>query len=84
MPSSAYPTKQQTMSEKVQLNLTRLGLAVGIVGGIIGIGGTFIVLPYRLEAAEKRITSLEEQVSSSRELLVRIDENVKALKEARR
>jgi len=72
------------MSEKVQLNLTRLGLAVGICGGIIGMGGTFIVLPYRLEAAEKRITSLEEQVSSSRELLVRIDENVKALKEARK
>ena len=72
------------MSEKVQLNLTRLGLAVGLVGGIIGIGGTFVVLPYRLEAAEKRITALEEQVASSRELLVRIDENVKALKEARR
>lgn len=72
------------MSEKIQLNLTRLGLAVGIIGGIIGIGGTFVVLPYRLEAAEKRIGVLEEQVSSSRELLVRIDENVKALKEAGR
>jgi hypothetical protein len=72
------------MSERIQLNLTRLGLAVGIFGGIIGIGGTFVVLPYRLEAAEKRITSLEEQVASSRELLVRIDENVKALKEAKR
>lgn len=72
------------MSEKIQLNLTRLGLIVGISGGIIGMGGTFIVLPYRLEAAEKRITALEEQVASSRELLVRIDENVKALKEARK
>lgn len=72
------------MSEKIQLNLTRIGLLVGMVGGAIGIGGTFVVLPYRLEAAEKRITSLEEQVASSRELLVRIDENVKALKEARK
>ena len=69
------------MSEKIQLNLTRLGLAVGICGGIIGVGGTFVVLPYRLESAERRISALEEQVASSRELLVRIDENVKALKE---
>ena len=84
MSSFASPAKQQPMSEKIQLNLTRLGLIVGISGGIIGMGGTFIVLPYRLEAAEKRITALEEQVASSRELLVRIDENVKALKEARK
>jgi len=72
------------MSERVQLNLTRIGLLVGMIGGAIGIGGTFFVMPYRIEAAERRISSLEEQVASSRELLVRIDENVKALKEAHR
>lgn len=72
------------MPEKVQLNLTRIGLVLGVCGGIIGMGGTFVVMPYKVEAAEKRIAILEEQVATNRELLVRIDENVKALKESHR
>lgn len=65
-----------------KLNLNKLGLLVSIAGGIIVLAQTFLVVPYRLEVAENHIVALEKEVRISRELLVRIDENVKALKEA--
>ncbi len=56
---------------------------VGLVGGTAG-GGAMVILPYRVEALEQKNVILEKQMLDYRELLIRIDENVKALKEAKR
>jgi hypothetical protein len=71
------------MSENIRINLGRVGAAVGIIAGVAGLLGAWVLLPYRMEAAEKRIASLEQEAKTARELLVRIDENVKSLKERR-
>lgn len=55
------------------------GLIIGILGGIGGIAGligAFYLLPYRLEAAEKRIEVISIQRTADRELLTRIEERV--------
>lgn len=72
------------MSEVLKINLTRMGVLLGVVLGAVSLARAFYVSPDRVGVIERRVTLLEEQVASSRELLVRIDENVKALKEARK
>lgn len=69
------------MTDHIRLNLSKAAAVIGVVGGAAGIVATAVLMPYRMNAAEERIKNLETQVSESRELLVRIDENVKALKE---
>lgn len=97
------------MSSDIKVNLQRVGAVLGIIVAIAGLVSAWVLLPYRMDAAEKRINAievdnkalyrmdaaekrinalevenkaLEAKMEAQRELLVRIDENVKALKEA--
>lgn len=76
------------MSENVKLNLTRIAVVLSILGGAVALGRTLIVDPDRVAAVEHRQTALEarqtdleKQFIASREMLIRIDENAKALRE---
>lgn len=63
------------------------GLVVGVVGGIGGIAGmigAFYLLPYRVEAVERRIDTMAIQRDADRELLTRIEERVIAVQETLR
>lgn len=54
-----------------------VGLAVlGLAGGLTGMFGAFVLLPSRMEAAEKQIVRLNERDEKSREMLVRIEERL--------
>jgi hypothetical protein len=72
------------VSDDTEVSLKRIGLLLGIIATITSFVGAWAILPHRMNAAERRIEALESEARTSRELLVRIDENVKALKEARR
>lgn len=65
----------------MRINLGRIGLVLGIVLAVAGLLGGWMLLPHRMEAAEKKIEAIETKLESQRDLLLRIDENVKSLKE---
>jgi hypothetical protein len=69
------------MSDQTKSALTRLGLAVGIVSGLSGLFGAFVLLPYRIDAAEQEIKQLKTEARVDHELLVRIDERSKRIEE---
>ena len=69
------------MSDQTKSALTRLGLAVGIVSGLSGLFGAFVLLPYRIDAAEQEIKQLKTEARVDHELLVRIDERSKRIED---
>jgi len=72
------------MSDEVKLNLAKVGGFLGIICGLAGLLGAWFVLPYRMAAAETKLLKLEIQAEQTREILIRIDENVKQLKGEKR
>jgi hypothetical protein len=68
---------------EINVNLHRLGVVVALVSGFIAVAGAWFLLPYRVDAVEKRTTVLETKIDAQQQLLIRIDENVKQLKEQR-
>lgn len=79
----------------IKINLTRLAFVIALLASIIGVFGAWITLPIRLEAAEKkqeifetrverRIEATEAEARQQREILIRIDENVKELRRMQR
>jgi len=68
------------MSEEIRLNLSRIGLIVSIMAASGALLAGAFILPYRLTAAEVRISALEKQAAVNQDLLSRIDENVKQIK----
>lgn len=68
------------MSDEMKIDLQQIGVAVGILAAISALFGAYVLLPHRMEAAERAIQTLEAESRVNRELLVRIDENVKELK----
>ncbi len=69
------------MSDETKDSIGRAATILGIISTIAALAGAWFILPYRVGAAERRIDQLETEQRQARELLVRIDENVKALKE---
>lgn len=69
------------MSDETKENISRAATILGILSTVAALAGAWFILPYRVGAAERRIEQLETEQRAARELLVRIDENVKALKE---
>ncbi len=47
---------------------------IGVAAGLAGMFGAFVLLPSRMEAAERQITRLNERDERNRELLVRLEE----------
>lgn len=58
----------------VSLSFTRLGLVVGVLLSIASLLGAFVVLPYRMDAAERRVQQIEKERATDHDLLMRIDE----------
>ena len=50
--------------------------ALGLVAGLAGLFGAFVLLPSRMEAAERQIYRLNERDEKNREMLVRIEERL--------
>ena len=70
------------MTDMRKTNLELVGLAVAIVGGIIGIAGgvgAFYILPYRVEAMEHKIETVVTRHDNDHELLMRIEERLIAV-----
>lgn len=69
------------MSEQVQ----RVGKSVvfwaGVLGVAVSVASTWLILPQRMEAVEKRQSSLEAKTAIDRELLVRIEERLKQVQD---
>lgn len=70
------------MSEELKLNLSRIGLVVGVVSGLSGLLGAFVLLPYRINAAESEIRQMKTEARADHELLVRIDERNERMEKA--
>lgn len=69
------------MSERITKGLTNLSLIVGILIGVFGAIQSYSVLPYRVEQTEMEVRALKEQGKNDREILIRIEEQLKALRE---
>jgi hypothetical protein len=70
------------MTDVKKTNLELVGLAVAIIGGIIGIAGgvgAFYILPYRVEAMEHKIETVVVRHDNDHELLMRIEERLIAV-----
>lgn len=69
------------MSDSAKAFFARAGTLIGILTGVVVLYSTLGVNPNRVEVVERRLDTLEAKMEASRELLVRIDENVKQVKE---
>lgn len=69
---------------EVKLNMTRLSVVLAVLLGVVSLLGAWLILPYRVGEAEKRIVTLEANDRTQQEILIRIDENVKLLREEQR
>ena len=54
---------------------------VALAAGLTGLFGAFVLLPSRMEAAERNIAKLAERSDRDRELLVRIEERLVKIQE---
>lgn len=75
--------KEKHGEPEMNLNLSKLGIVIAVLAGIAGLAGAWFVLPYRMDAAEKAISEHTSQLAAQREILIRIDENVKDLRRTR-
>lgn len=72
------------MTQQAKARIEFVGLIIGILGGLGGIAGmisAFYLLPYRVEAMEKRIETISLQRADDRELLTRIEERLIAVQQ---
>lgn len=70
------------MTAATKARVEVLGLVVGVLGGIGGIAGmigALWLLPYRVEAVERRIDTIAIQRNADHELLTRIEERLIAV-----
>lgn len=72
------------MTQQVKQRLELVGLIIGVIGGLggfAGLAGAFWLLPYRVEAVEKRMELIASQRTEDRELLTRIEERLIAVQQ---
>lgn len=68
----------------MKVNLTRVGVIIGILGGLATLLSGFSAwpgIPARVDTLERRQTAVEKQVEENQRVLIRVDENVKFLRE---
>lgn len=62
------------MSDRIRKSFEMVAAVIGVAAGLAGMFGAFVLLPSRMEAAERQITRLNERDERNRELLVRLEE----------
>lgn len=77
------PMPRGQSSGDIRINLNRVGVVLGVLMGLVALAGAWLVLPYRMDLAERKIEAVEHEQRQQREILIRIDENVKQMKERR-
>jgi len=70
-----------TAEPSFNINASRISLLLAIALGIVSLAGAWFILPYRVTEVERKLQILEASDAHQQEILIRIDENVKALKE---
>lgn len=70
-------------SSDFKINVNRLAIPLAVISAIVALAGAWMLLPYRVDAIEKRTGVVEQKLDAQQQLLIRIDENVKVLKEKR-
>ncbi|HYD00299.1 MAG TPA: hypothetical protein VEB22_03665 [Phycisphaerales bacterium] len=89
------PQSARDSGDVVKFNLSRIAVVIAVIAGILGLAGAWVVLPYRMDQAEKkqevfetrterRFEAADERARQQSEILIRIDENVKQLRRERR
>lgn len=84
-------TPPMSVNGDVKINLTRVSMIFAFLAALFAFAGAWFILPYRVEATEKsaaefsirverRFEATEKEQREQREILIRIDENVKQLK----
>lgn len=82
---TSHPTTMETSeSSDVRVNITRLGLILGVVATLFAIAGAWFILPYRVGEVEEKVKGHSVELATQKEILIRIDENVKELRRAER
>jgi hypothetical protein len=69
------------ISQRDVVSVSKTTALLALVGALAAPIATGAVMHYRVGEAERRIEKLERIVDAQTEILARIDENVKALKE---
>lgn len=64
------------MSDKTKKGLELLAVTLAVLTGMAGMFGAFILLPYRMQAAEYSIKQLMGNRIADKELLTRIEERL--------
>lgn len=64
------------MSDRFRKSIEVGAATLGLIAGLTGLFGAFVLLPSRMEAAERQIGRLNERDEKSREMLVRIEERL--------
>lgn len=78
------PMPAGSASGDVKINLNRVAVTIAVCSGLVALAGAWFLLPYRVDAVEKRTTVVEQKLDAQQQLLIRIDENVKLLRRADR
>lgn len=64
------------MPDRTRKAIEVAAAVVGLVAGLAGLFGAFVLLPSRMEAAEKQILRLNDRDEKAREVLIRIEERL--------
>lgn len=67
------------MRQETKWRLENLLKIIGLVMGVFGFIGSFAIIPYRMDAAEKAIATQAMYQRVDRELLIRMEEQNKVL-----
>jgi len=70
------------MSDHTKVIIARTAAMIGILSGLAGLFGAWVILPYRMDAAEKAIRDVQKQSGSDHDLLQRIDERTARMEKA--
>lgn len=61
------------MSDKAKQHLAIIGICVAIASGVTGLLGAFVILPYRMSAAEEEIKQVKTAIHLDHDTVTRID-----------
>ena len=67
------------MSDTIRKRVEFWATLIGLCCGLSGMFGAFVILPYKVDALEKRETASEAMSKTDHELILRIDERLAAI-----